>query len=125
MSTFYASNAPREQRGNFIEIRVMDVSKTGVYTLDGNRSDYFSSNAFFGLRLRPDEEPTVYANDPRRRPFVVSIEEIKFEPYSAIPGMKGRFAGVLYNEQNPTDSIVITDGVFRFKKLGADHCGYE
>lgn len=128
--TFYAY---RDLKGradadsqNLLRMRVMNVTEPGIYLLDGTYKEDFDSYVIFQMQ-QADGEPRRYINMPKRYPFVVNVDEIAPKKGYTIPGTKGTFAGVLYNEADPSDSLVIKRGKFAFDVLTAGfqyHCGY-
>jgi hypothetical protein len=125
---FYTIYAYRDPQGkadayseNLLRMRVMNVTKPGTYLLDGTYKEDFDSYIIFQL---PQGR---YVNDPRRKPFIIRVDQITTRKGATIPGIKGSFEGILYNENNPLDSLFIEKGAFAFDIMGAGskyHCGY-
>ncbi len=126
MYTIYAYNDPKgienTDSESYLRIRIMDVSDTGIYTLDGSYQNDFDS--YFILVSNKAKEKKRYVNNSQKTPLQFHVEEIiPIEGHDA-RGFKGSFKGVLYNEVNPQDSIVISHGQFKFNVVNYyDHCG--
>ena len=49
---------------------------------------------------------------------MVNVSEVLEPVYGGVlHGIKGSFAGTLYNEANPMDSLIISRGTFTLKKV--------
>ena len=128
---FYVISAYRDPTGradayseNLLRLQVMNVTKPSIYPLDGTYKENFDSYIIF-VTQRPKHGR--YVNMPSRSPFVVTVTEIPVKKGYVIPGLKGTFSGILYNEQDPSDSLVIEKGEFNFYTMGARsdlHCAF-
>jgi hypothetical protein len=128
---FYVIFAHRDPTGradayseNLLRLQVMNVTKPGTYLLDGTYKENFDSYIIF-VTQRPKHAR--YVNMPSRWPFVVNVTAITNWKKLVIPGIKGSFSGVLYNEADPSDSLVIEKGEFNFYTMGARsdlHCAF-
>ena len=128
---FYTFSAYRDPSGqanayseNLFVIRVMNVTEPGIYLLDGTYKEDFDSHIMFQMQ-RPTGGLKRYVNNPTRRPFVVYVQELLPIKDSPTKGVRGSFAGVLYNESNQSDSLVIEKGNFTFALVNyPDNCGF-
>jgi hypothetical protein len=126
---FYTVRAYRDPQGkadadseNLLRMRVMNVTRPSTYLLDGTYKEDFDSYLMFQMQ-KPNFRR--YVNDPARSPFVVNVQE--FIPIKGSPtkGIKGSFSGILYNEKDPSDVLVIEKGTFVFGVVNfGDHCGF-
>jgi len=110
---------------NLLRMQLLNVTEPALYLLEGTYKKDFDSYFIFQMR-QPAGEVKRYTNIPQRYPFVVNVEAITTKKAYTIPGIKGTFAGVVYNEDNPLDSLVIEKGKFSFDVLSAQydyHCG--
>ncbi len=109
---------------NMLRMRVMNVTEPGTYLLDGTYKEDFDS--YFMFQTREDlENHNRYVNDPGRSAFVVIVKEFIPGRYSSTKGIKGSFSGILYNEVDLLDSLIIEKGEFTFAFVGAgydNHC---
>ena len=125
---FYTVYAYRDPQGradadseNLLRMRVMNVTRPGTYLLNGTYKEDFDSYLMFQMQ-KPNFRR--YVNDPARSPFVVNVQE--FIPIKGSPtkGIKGSFSGILYNEKDPSDSLIIEKGTFVFNVVNSSrHCG--
>jgi hypothetical protein len=107
-------------RASYFDMQVAHVPGPGRYVLNGSRRGDFESFATF-RGLRPDGTYASYTNDAKRKPMVVLIERII--PTELISsGIEGTFAGVLYNEADLRDSVIVENGRFSF---AAPQTSYE
>lgn len=126
--TFYASRDPNGRDGanseNMLRMRVMNVTEPGIYLLEGTYREDFDSYIMFQIQ-QPAGGLKRYVNNLARRPFVVYVQEfIAPVKGTSSNGLKGSFAGVIYNEVNPSDSLVIEKGDFTFGIVNyPDNCG--
>lgn len=129
---FYTIYAYRDPAGradaysdNLLRMQVMNVTEPGVYQLNGTYKEDFDSYFLFVVQ-QPAGNATFYVNDPSRSPFIVNVAEIPTRKLATIPGIKGFFSGILYNEADPSDSLIIEKGKFAFDTMSASdkyHCG--
>ena len=125
---FYEIYAYRDSNGrhdayseNMLRLVVMNTTKPGTYVIDGTHKSHFDSYVVFSQQQTMGGY-NLYVNNPARKPFVVDIDEFLPINGSSTKGMKGTFSGVLYNEDNPADSLVISEGRFTF---GIVNAGYD
>ncbi|MEQ9438725.1 MAG: DUF5025 domain-containing protein [Cyclobacteriaceae bacterium] len=128
MYTIYAYRDPEGRDDylseNFLRSRIMDVTDTGTYRLDGSYENDFDSYFLFVVR-ESAEESKRYINDPAKEPFFFHVKEFFPLQYSDTRGFGGSFNGVLYNEHDPTDFLIISQGAFTFGIVNYDdHCGF-
>jgi len=124
--TVYAYRDPQGRVGvdseNLLRMRVMNVTKPGTYLLDGTYKEDFDSYLIF-VTQKPKYGR--YVNDPARSPFVINVQDIIPIKGSISTGIRGTFAGILYKEGDPSDSLLIAKGTFVFNIVNfGDHCGY-
>jgi hypothetical protein len=95
----------------------MGLDKAGRYPVTGSYRGEFTSYAVFNLNS-PGSAPKRYVNRAEGDSFVVTVREI-LEPVrgGVINGIRGSFAGTLYNEADPRDSVTIDQGDFTLKKV--------
>jgi hypothetical protein len=105
------------QSENALEFQVMGLDKAGRYPVTGSYREAFTSYAVFNLNS-PGSAPKRYVNRAEGDSFVVTVREI-LEPVrgGVINGIRGSFAGTLYNEADPRDSVTIDQGDFTLKKV--------
>ena len=127
---FYRFVAYRDSTGRadvysdtYLRMQVMNVTKPDAYILNGFYGEDFDSFITFKVE-QPDGSFKRYTNNARRIPMVVYVDEISFMKNVSIPSIKGTFSGVIYNETNPSDSLIIEQGRYNFKYMGGFHCGF-
>ena len=124
---FLAYRDPGGQTGvdsdNYLRIQAMNVTKPGLYLLDGTYKENFDSYLTFNVKQVAGKSKR-YVNNPNRRPFEINVEEITYRENASIPSIKGSFEGVAYNEIDVFDSLIIEKGKFNFKYMGNYHCGF-
>ena len=106
---------------NHLRIQITDVTKTGLYELKNSYKDYFN----YILFITNEGNQKLYINKKNQVSFVVNIDEFITTKSLGFTGIKGSFRGVLYNEDNPLDSLVIENGKFKFingNQTEIDHC---
>ena len=128
----YTFNAYRDPTGkanayseNLLRMQLVNVTEPGLYLLDGTYKKDFDSYFMFQMQ-QPTGNFKLYVNIPQRYPCVVNVEAIATKKGYTIPGIKGTFVGVVYNEDNPLDSLVIEKGKFAFDIMSARYdlqCG--
>lgn len=128
MYTIEAKRDPRdlpEAYSEYLYLKVLNVTQPGTYLLNGTYKKDFGSSFLFVVQP-PTGKSKSYVNDPSRSTFVVNITAITYWKQLSIPGIKGSFSGVLYNEEEPSDSLIIEKGAFNFHSLTSSynyHCG--
>ena len=128
MCTIYAYKDPEgianHQSDSFLRTRIMNVVDTGTYFLDGSYENDFDSYFLF-VTQQPDGVGKRYVNSPIRNRFQVHVKELDPIEGSTSRSFNGSFEGVLYNEKDSNDSLVISRGQFRFGSVNStDHCGF-
>lgn len=120
---FYTIEAYKDYE-NYFRLQIKDVKDKGTYSISG-RYDPFTSYARF-IRNESDNKQIIYENSTTKMNSVVRIEEMVPVKYSFTKGIRGSFSGVLYNIDNPKDSIVIKNCEFTFGKINRnDFCQCE
>jgi hypothetical protein len=105
-------------------LQIRDVKDVGVYSISGPYDDFTSYARFF--RNVSDNKKIIYENSTTKMNSVVRIEEMVSVKYTFLKGIRGSFSGVLYNIDNPKDSIVIDNCEFTFGKINRnDYCQCE
>jgi hypothetical protein len=100
---------------NALNIQIMNVRGLGKYELTGSYLESFKSYAFFTMK-KPDGSRVRYINRRDVSSFSVVFEAFIPLEKTNIQGVKGVFAGTLYNEVDPLDSIKLTHGDFTFNR---------
>lgn len=120
-SPFYTIQAFRDSQSrsnfeseNIFRFQIMNVTGTGDYNISDPYGD-LNSYAYFIINELGNQR--IYENHSTQLKAVVSINEIYPIAGSMLTGIKGTFTGVLYNKDNPNDSIVIDNCNFTFKKI--------
>jgi hypothetical protein len=103
---------------NTFRLRIFDVPEIGRYPILGVYREPRQSSVAFGLR-KPTGEYALYVNKRNDPAFVVVVTDVLYIPpgASVTPRLRGTFSGTLYNEQNPQDSLHISEGTFSFRKM--------
>jgi len=99
---------------NIFRLQIMDVNGAGSYPISDPFGD-FKSYARFVKNESGNKQ--IYDNSTTIASSVVKIDELFPTNSSALIGIKGSFSGILYNRDNPKDSIVIDSCIFSLKKL--------
>jgi len=99
---------------NFFRIQIMDIDSIGLYNISDPHGDFNSYAMFINNESGTQE---IYENSATENTSIVEIEEIIPIKGSDLNGIKGSFNGILYNKNNPNDSIVIDNCKFNFKKI--------
>lgn len=82
-------------------------------------------DSYFMLQRREDlENRNRYVNEPSRSAFLVTVKEFISGRYSSTKGVKGSFSGILYNEDDQLDSLIIEKGEFTFGFIGVGYDSY-
>lgn len=119
-SVFYTIYAYRDSNSignyrsdNYFRLQIMDVNHIGTYQISDKYGDFTSYARFIdnssGFRK-------IYDNHMHRSP-TVEIQELIPVERGSWTGIRGRFSGTLFNTENQSDSIVIKDCEFLFRKL--------
>jgi len=99
---------------NIFYLQIMDVTSAGTYAI----SDPFGDFKSFARFVKNESgNKRIYDNSTTIASSVVKIDELFPTKSSALIGIKGSFSGILYNRDNPKDSIVIDNCIFNLKKL--------
>ncbi len=106
-----------------IYIQVMDVLDTGDYIIDGSNNAHFQSHA--RVQITENGSTSTYINSSEFPQFVFSVSEFHSREFSSLIGITGSFGGVLYNQEDASDSLIVDTSTFVIKKPNAytfDHC---
>jgi len=105
---------------NMIRIQIMNVNSTGLFNISDPFGD-FNSYAMFVINESGNQK--IYQNSATKISSEIIIEEMLPIDGSILTGIRGSFSGILYNNVNPNDSIVIDNCKFTFKKINwANFC---
>ncbi len=99
---------------NVLQIQVMNVKELGKYPIAGAYTKSFQSFAFFRV-TKEDGSFIRYVNKTEKPSFIVDFKQFAPRPNTNLKSVDGVFSGILYNELNPLDSIVISNGTFTLK----------
>jgi GR25 family glycosyltransferase involved in LPS biosynthesis len=102
---------------NFFEMKIMEANEVGMYVLDGVFKDF--SN-YARLTINDENGKRVYQNMENDTSFKVEITRLHPNPNSSVVGIEGQFSGILHNQTNSNDSIVVSNGQFLFKKTNTN-----
>ena len=100
---------------DFLRLQIAFVESPGTYYLTDPEEAFFNSYVLL-VRTR-NGELTFYRNGENDFRNVVIIEEMMPSYNLSIDGIRGVFTGVLFNADNPNDSIVIENGHFNFEYM--------
>jgi hypothetical protein len=104
-----------ESSENYFRLQIMRVRGIGKYYINQPSEGL---NSYARLVKTEPSGVKVYVNDVNTNSSAAIIDEI-LQPlkYSTLNGVKGSFSGILYNEANRQDSIIIKDCKFTFAKV--------
>lgn len=94
--------------GDFSLNMCLDPLEEGTYIID---KGFYSEDAPHVNMIKKDSEPVIYYC-PLKAPFKIEVDSIRYHGYSSFPYIEGKMEGILYNENNLQDSIVIKDAIF-------------
>jgi hypothetical protein len=106
---------------NAFKLRFTEALGVGVYSVAGSYQRDFESYALFTSK-GPGGVVRRYVNQQVNSAFRVEVTEFIPLPVPGVSarGVKGTFYGTLYNETNPSDSLIISRGAFTFRLLNTD-----
>lgn len=109
---------------NQFRFQIMNVKQPGIYPITGFYG--FDTEPYAIFVLNKDGVNKRYVNKTNEISFIATVNELVPTKLITFTGIKGFFQGTLYNEKDPLDSLVITNGQFTFKTgNGVGHCdGY-
>jgi hypothetical protein len=99
---------------NFFKIH-FKVDQIGSYPINGTFYAQFESYA--RLTMNDSNGKRRYYNKKDGNSFKVEVTDMPPAIAGFEPGIQGTFSGVLYNEDDPHDSLSISDGKFSFLKI--------
>jgi hypothetical protein len=114
---------------NFIRMQIMDVTQVGRYKIKNSYKIHYDS--FVSFEKVKDENgndiKSIYTIDSTKNTFNFYVDEIiNLNSLGANQGIIGHFEGILYNIKNPADSVIITNGQYKFTRLNwIDDCHCE
>ena len=103
------------------EVQVTNVVKTGVYLLDKTYREYHN---YATLLVYEGSQRKKYVSQIKRVPFTFTVDKFLAKRSPVFQGIEGTFGGVLYNEENPLDSLLIDRGIYRFETDNKAKCYY-
>lgn len=103
---------------NIFWLQIMDVKGAGTYNISDPFGDFKSYARFV---KNESGNQMIVDNSATKGSSVVKIEEMIPIDGSFFTGIKGSFSGILYNKDNPKDSIVIDNCIFILKKLNRNN----
>ena len=114
---------------NFIRMQIMDVTQVGEYNIKNSYKIHWDSFVSFE-KVRDengDDVKSIYTIDNTKNIFNFYVDElVDTNTLVANQGIIGRFEGILYNIENPLDSVIITNGKYKFTRLNwVDDCHCE
>lgn len=80
----------------------------GTYIIN---KGFYTKDATHINMINESLQPVIYYS-PLKAPFKIEVDSIRYHGYSGFPYIEGKMEGILYNENNLQDSIVIKDAVF-------------
>ena len=99
---------------NIFRIQIMNVKNIGVY----NISDSFGTfNSYAWFIINESGSQKIYENSKKENECIVTIEKLITNNGSILKGIEGSFSGILYNNADPSDFIVIDSCKFTFSKI--------
>ncbi|WP_295767729.1 DUF5025 domain-containing protein [uncultured Mucilaginibacter sp.] len=93
-----------------LRVQVENVKK-GEFLITGENKDYPPYKSLISLR----NSNISYSANTAKKPFEVEITRYEYPYGSMVPYVGGKLNGVLYNEKNLQDSIIIKDGTFEVR----------
>ena len=105
-----------------LDIQIMNVTGLGKYKLTGSYLGNLDPYAYLSLK-KLDGSSTRYLNKKDIASFYVEFEKFIPLPNTNLQAVIGTFYGTLYNEKNPADSVIISNGKFTFNKT--NHYDYN
>ncbi len=103
----YGTNIPITKKQNELtygfSIHIAPV-KTGMFEIKGFSHNRMESSVYFIDERNADEKKGYI---PMKQPLKLCISRADFSSDSSIPFIEGEMDGILYNEKNPNDSIVV------------------
>lgn len=114
---------------NFLRMQIMGVTRVGKYDIKNSYEIHYDS--FVSFEKVKDENgndiKSIYTIDSTKNTFNFYVDEIiNLNSSGAKQGIIGHFEGILYNIKNPADSVVITNGQYKFTRLNwIDDCHCE
>ncbi len=112
---------------NNLRMQFMNVKGKGAYPILGTYKQEFTSYVAFNVN-KPGQPTKHYVNRTDKPNFTIRVEELYRIENAHLKGINGTFQGVLYNEQDLSDSLVVEQGKFSFGKVNwynFDQCAPE
>ncbi len=114
---------------NMLRMQIMNVTRTGKYEIKNSYRVHFDSFVSFQIRKDKDgnDKKATYTIDSTKNVFDFYVDElVDTNMLGANQGIIGRFEGNLYNIENPLDSVIITNGKYKFTRINwRDNCNCE
>lgn len=84
--------------------------KTGKFEVTKPSLEYFENNIAFVDKRDDTKEAKIYK--PLKQPLILHINRADFSSDSGIPFIEGKMEGILYNEKNLNDSVIVKNMQF-------------
>ena len=109
------------------DTRIVADKDTDTYAVTGAFSSITESNIRITIKQNDGSNKT-FINSTTEEQFFVEVQNINYVENSAIPKIRGKFWGVLYNQDDTTETLTINNGEFVFRKTllsDFNHCDTE
>ena len=109
------------------DTRIVADKDTDTYAVTGAFSSITESNIRITIKQNDGSNKT-FINSTTEEQFFVEVQNINYVENSAIPKIRGKFWGVLYNQDDVTETLTINNGEFVFRKTllsDFNHCDTE
>ena len=109
------------------DTRIVADKDTDTYAITGAFSSITESNTRITIKQNNGSNKT-FINSTTEEQFFVEVQNINYVENSAIPKIRGKFWGVLYNQDDTTETLTINNGEFVFRKTllsDFNHCDTE
>jgi ferredoxin len=117
ISVVLPKDTPQDLFDPKLSVQIFDIHP-GLFLLNGANSYYedFASHIVLLKRYGSNNgDFKAYVAHPSKKPFEVEITRYQYPEGSIVPYVGGKLNGVLYNEKNLQDSIVIKSGKFEVR----------
>jgi hypothetical protein len=113
-----AAGTENEEEQRF-EMQITRLTPEHTYSLHNQifaPLEELASYAIF-IKTSPSGNKRLYISDSTKTPFLVNITKVDYlNNTTFIPIVSGTFEGVLYNQENSLDSLIISKGRFDLKE---------
>jgi hypothetical protein len=97
-----------------LRLQLFDIHH-GLFLLDGTNAYSESFASHIAIFKGSGNDFKAYVAHPSKKPFAVEITKYEYPEGSGVPYVGGKLNGVLYNENNLQDSVVIKNGQFEVR----------